>query len=58
MRPAIDHLNSKFSVALLKDSDQSIDEHGEIQRQMIWNKVVHKIKTNKIRFQILVLQFK
>ena len=57
MRPAIDHLNSKFSVALLKDSDQSIDEHGEIQRQ-IWNKVVHKIKTNKIRFQILVLQFK
>ena len=36
MRPAIDHLNSKFSEVLLKDGDQSIDEHGEIQRQ-IWN---------------------
>ena len=55
MRPVIDHLNSKFSEVLSNEGGQSIDEHSEIQRQ-VWNEAVHKIKTNKIGFQILVLR--
>ena len=27
MRPALDHLNSKFSEVVLNDSEQNIDEH-------------------------------
>ena len=32
MRSVIDHLNSKFSEVTSNDSEQSIDEHSEIQR--------------------------
>ena len=54
MRPAIDHLNSKFSKVLSNDSGQSIDEHIMKFKDRIWNEAVHKIKTNKVWFQILV----
>ena len=64
IRPVIDHLSSKFPEVLSNDSEQSIDEHmvntwwthGEIQRQ-IWNKAEHKIKTDKMGFQFLILLF-
>ena len=54
MRPVTDHLNSKFLEVLSNDSEQSND--GEVKRQ-IWNEALHKIKTNKMGFQILNLLF-
>ena len=65
MRPVIDHLHSKFSEVLSNDSEQSINGNmmkfrwiwNEDREKKIWNYAVHKIKTNKMRFQILVLLF-
>ena len=57
MRPVIEHLNSKFPEVLSNDSEQSIDGHIVKFKVRSRMKQYIKSKTNKIRFQILVLLF-
>ena len=57
MRPVIEHLNSNFSEVLSNDSEQSIDGHMMKFKARSRMKQYIKSKTNKIRFQILVLLF-
>ena len=57
MRPVIEHLNSNFSEVLSNDSEQSIDGHMVKFEARSRMKQYIKSKTNKIRFQILVLLF-